>query len=158
MIAIKLATCEESVNDYMRRTLLYHSVDSEELGVTISSTLDDLSKSGLVKIIDGSTYAATTLGEAVVASSLTPEDGLFVHRELLKALQGFAMDSDLHALYTFTPVQTTQSNVNVRILLPTFLLVLNELACSPQINKTSDWLASTNNWLLFGYFKANVII
>ncbi|TVY30431.1 Helicase and polymerase-containing protein [Lachnellula hyalina] len=115
VIAIKLATCEESVNDYMRRTLLYHSVDSEELGVTISSTLDDLSKSGLVKIIDGSTYAATTLGEAVVASSLTPEDGLFVHRELLKALQGFAMDSDLHALYTFTPVQTTQSNVNWRI-------------------------------------------
>ncbi|TVY20266.1 Helicase and polymerase-containing protein TEBICHI [Lachnellula arida] len=115
VIAIKLATCDESVNDYMRKTLLYHSVDSEELGVTISSTLDDLSETGLVQIIDGSTYAATTLGEAIVASSLTPEDGLFVHRELLKALQGFAMDSDLHALYTFTPVQTTQSNINWQI-------------------------------------------
>ncbi|TVY48952.1 DNA polymerase theta [Lachnellula occidentalis] len=115
VIAIKLATCDESVNDYMRKTLLYHSVDSEELRVTISSTLDDLSESCLVEITDNSTYTATTLGEAVVASSLTPEDGLFVHRELLKALQGFAMDSDIHALYTFTPVQTTQGNINWQI-------------------------------------------
>ena len=115
VIATKLATCDDAVNDYMKKTLLYHSIDSQELKATISSTLDDLSKSGLVKNIDGSTYAATTLGEAVVASSLTPEDGLFVHRELLKALQGFAMDSDMHALYTFTPVQVTQGNVNVRI-------------------------------------------
>lgn len=125
MIAIKLATCDESVNDYMRKTLLYHSVDFEALEITISSALDDLSESGLVKIIDSSTYAATTLGEAVVASSLTPEDGLFVHRELLKALQGFAMDSDLHALYTFTPVQTTQSNINVRIPLIKFPFCLS---------------------------------
>lgn len=85
----------------MKKTLLYHSIDSQELAVTISLTLNELSEDGLINKLDDSIYAASTLGEAVVASSLTPEDGLFVHRELLKALQAFAIVSDMHALYTF---------------------------------------------------------
>jgi hypothetical protein len=124
VIATKLATCDDSVDDYMKKIPLYHSIDPEELAVTISSTLAELSKSGLVANIDSSTYAAITLGQAVVASSLTPEDGLFVLRELLKALQGFAMDSDMHALYTFTPVQATRGNVNVRFLSGYIFLVV----------------------------------
>lgn len=97
----------------MKKTLLYHSIDSQELAVTISLTLNELSEDGLINKLDDSIYAASTLGEAVVASSLTPEDGLFVHRELLKALQAFAIVSDMHALYTFTPVHAVQGNVNV---------------------------------------------
>jgi DNA polymerase theta len=61
VVATRLATCDDSVNDYMKKTLLYHSIDSEELASVISSTLDDLSKNGLVKT-DGITYEATTLG------------------------------------------------------------------------------------------------
>ena len=55
---------------------------------------------------------ATLLGQAIVASSLTPEDGLFVHRELRKALQAFVMDGEMHVLYLFTPVQAAQGSID----------------------------------------------
>lgn len=100
----------------MKKTLLYHSIDPSELTTIISSTLDDLLEHGLVNNTDGAIYEATKLGQAIVASSLTPEDGLFVHRGLLKALQGFAMGSDMHALYTFTPMSVSQGNVHVRFV------------------------------------------
>lgn len=73
VIATRLATCDDSVNDYMKKTLLYYSMDLQELASVISSTLDDLSKSGLVKT-DGITYEATTLGMyiLIVPSLLVP--------------------------------------------------------------------------------------
>jgi DNA polymerase theta len=77
--------------------------------------VQELKESGLVKESDRSDYTATLLGQAVVASSLTPEDGLFVHRELRKALQAFVMDGEMHILYLFTPVQAAQGNINWQI-------------------------------------------
>ena len=60
-------------------------------------------------------YTATLLGQAIVASSLTPEDGLFIHKELKKALAAFVLDGDMHALYTFTPVQSSYTKINWQI-------------------------------------------
>jgi hypothetical protein len=45
-----------------------------------------------------------------VASSLTPEDGIFVHDEMRRALESFVMDVmdvEMHIFYLFTPIQTT---------------------------------------------------
>lgn len=95
----------------MRNTLLYHSMDHEKLANMVRMTLQDLEGCKLLSRND-SGYEATLLGQAVVASSLTPEDGLFVHRELRNALQAFVMDGEMHVLYTFTPVQSGQSNIN----------------------------------------------
>jgi hypothetical protein len=67
-------------------------------------------------------YEATLIGQAVVASSLAPEDGLFVHKELKRALEAFVLDGEMHAFYTFTPVQVTSSKVNVS---SSILLLLN---------------------------------
>ena len=81
----------------------------------VLSTMQDLNETGLIEEIDELDYSATLLGQAVVASSLAPEDGLFVHRELQKALQAFVMDGEMHVLYSFTPVQAAHGNINWQI-------------------------------------------
>jgi DNA polymerase theta len=115
VISTKLATSSDSIDDYIRRTLLFYSIDWNELQEMVLSTLQELKKTGLIEESNGSEYSATFLGQAVVASSLAPEDGLFVHRELRKALQAFVMDGEMHVLYYFTPVQATHGNINWQI-------------------------------------------
>jgi DNA polymerase theta len=115
VIATKLATSDESIDDYMKKTLLYHSIDHDELAKIVKSTMSNLEESQLLHYANESEFRATLLGEAIVASSLTPEDGLFIHRELRKALQAFVMDGEMHVLYSFTPVQAAQINVNWQI-------------------------------------------
>ncbi|KAK0119000.1 hypothetical protein ONS96_012073 [Cadophora gregata f. sp. sojae] len=115
VIATKLASDDESIDDYMKKTLLYHSMDHEELAKMVESTMQDLEGDQLVQRTNESGFKATLLGEAIVASSLTPEDGLFIHRELRKALQAFVMDGEMHVLYSFTPVQAAVTNINWRI-------------------------------------------
>lgn len=117
VIATKLATSDESVEDYVRKTLLYHSTSTKDLGnleLEVQLAIKDLQDMKLVEI-SSSQYSATMLGQAIVASSLTPEDGLFLHKEMQKALTAFVLDGDLHALYTFTPVQSSQTKINWQI-------------------------------------------
>lgn len=59
---------------------------------------------------DDESYEATRLGQAVVASSFAPEDGLFVYDELKRALRAFVMDGDMHIFYMFTPLQVAMAN------------------------------------------------
>lgn len=99
----------------MKKTLLYHTIDQEELKSMVEITLKDLLESKLVEQTESYSYEATRLGQAVVASSLAPEDGLFVHKELRRSLEAFVLDGEMHVLYTFTPVQATQGSVNWQI-------------------------------------------
>lgn len=46
-----------------------------------------------------SKLAPTNLGQACLAASVTPEIGLKLIKELDKARQNFALDSELHLLY-----------------------------------------------------------
>ncbi|RKF57540.1 DNA polymerase theta [Golovinomyces cichoracearum] len=115
IIAVKLATSKETLNEFINNTLVYQSMDSSDLSVMVQSSLKELSDSGLVKCINDYEYKPTRLGKAIVASCLTPEDGLFVHSELRKALQAFVMDGEMHALYIFTPVQTSPVNINWKV-------------------------------------------
>ena len=73
----------------------------------VDSTLQDLLDSSLVKSVDGSVYEPTQLGQATVASAFSPEDGIFIHDELKRALQAFVMDGDMHIFYMFAPIQAT---------------------------------------------------
>ena len=107
MIAVRLATHPNAVQDYIRRTLLYHTLDHEALNLMVKTTLDDLLESQLILLEDDDTYKATQLGQAIVASSFTPEDGIFVHVEFQKALRAFVLDGEMHVFYMFTPVQCT---------------------------------------------------
>ena len=108
----------------MSKTLLHcsaededdFSINQESLAEMVKMTLQELEDTSLIKR-NYYDLEATLLGQAIVASSLTPEDGLFVHKELSKALQAFIMDGEMHVLYAFTPVQATQSNINWKIFL-----------------------------------------
>ena len=96
VIATKLASSDETVAEYMARTLLFHSMDHEELGSMVETTMAELQTMGLIIRKSDGEYSATLLGEAIVASSLTPSDGIFVHEELQKALASFVMNGDMH--------------------------------------------------------------
>ena len=77
----------------------------------MNSALEELITEELLLFKDDESYEATRLGQAVVASAFSPEDGLFVYEELKRALQAFVMDGDMHIFYMFTPLQaatTTQ--------------------------------------------------
>lgn len=115
-IAVRLATSRDSLDGYIRKTLLYHSIgDTEKVHGIIESSLKDLQVRGFISIGDFSSFQATQLGKAIVTSSLDPEDGAFVHKELKRALQAFVMDGELHLLYTFTPVHQMSVNINWKV-------------------------------------------
>lgn len=70
----------------------------------MNSALEELLKEELLCLNGDGSYGATRLGQAIVASAFSPEDGLFIHEELSKALQAFVMDGDMHVFYMFTPL------------------------------------------------------
>ena len=113
VITVRLATHIEAIQGYIRRTLLYHTMDKSDLNTMVNTTIEELIGSGLVRVDGHGGYEATPLSQATVASYLTPEDGLFLHDELRKALQAFVMDGEMHIFYTFTPVWNP-GNINIK--------------------------------------------
>ena len=112
VITVRLATHLSAIQEYVQKTLLYHSMDLALLATMVSKTLEELVGSRLVTVDSFGTFEATLLSKATVASSLTPEDGIFLHGELRRALQAFVMDGEMHIFYTFTPLYSTQSDIN----------------------------------------------
>ncbi|KAI1426928.1 P-loop containing nucleoside triphosphate hydrolase protein [Xylaria sp. FL1777] len=115
VVSIRLVNSRESINDYIRKTLLNISSTSDLIQDHVESSLRDLVEMGFIQCDSSDSYVPTQLGKAVVASSLEPEDGAFVHRELERALQAFVMDGEMHILYTFTPVQELSPSINWQI-------------------------------------------
>lgn len=76
----------------------------------MDSALRELVDEELLLLKDDESYEATRLGQAVVASSFAPEDGLYVYDELKRALRAFVMDGDMHIFYMFTPFQVAMAN------------------------------------------------
>jgi replicative superfamily II helicase len=104
VIAIRLATSRESLDDYVSKTMLAYSAEPQSIQENVEASIADLQTMGFIEVGDDGDFQATLLGKAVVASSLDPEDGIFIHNELKKALQAFVLDGDMHVLYNFTPV------------------------------------------------------
>ena len=112
VITVRLATHLSTIQEYVQKTLLYHSMDRALLATMVSKTLEELIGSELVTVDSFGTFEATLLSKATVASSLTPEDGIFLHGELRRALQAFVMDGEMHIFYTFTPPYNAQTDIN----------------------------------------------
>jgi len=104
VITVRLATHMAAIQEYVQRTLLYHTMDRAQLDNMVTTTLEELHGSELIVSDSLGSYEATALSQATVASYLTPEDGIFIHGELRRALQAFVMDGEMHIFYTFTPV------------------------------------------------------
>lgn len=115
-IATGLASGSEAIKEYVKCTLLYQSTDKKIAYSIMNSALEELVAEELLLLKDDESYEATRLGQAVVASAFSPEDGLFVYEELKRALKAFVMDGDMHIFYMFTPLQAaTNTQVDWQI-------------------------------------------
>lgn len=114
-IAVRLATSRDSLDEFVRKTLLYQSMDIAKINEIVDVSLSEMQARGFILIDTFSNFEATQLGKAIVTSSLDPDDGVFIHNELKRALQAFVMDGEMHILYTFTPVQEMSVNIDWRI-------------------------------------------
>lgn len=112
VIAVRLATHTAAIQEYVQKTLLYYTLDRTLLDIMVYQTLEELVESGLVTVDKFGSYEATLLSQAIVASYLTPEDGIFLHGELRQALRAFVMDGEMHIFYTFTPLDNSQTDIN----------------------------------------------
>jgi DNA polymerase theta len=115
VVSIRLVNSREAIRDYIRKSLLNLSSRSDLIEDHVEFSLQELVKMGFLQYDGVDSYVATQLGKAVVASSLEPEDGAFVHREMQRALQAFVMDGEMHILYTFTPVQDFSVSINWQV-------------------------------------------
>ncbi|EXF81516.1 DEAD/DEAH box helicase [Colletotrichum fioriniae PJ7] len=115
VIAIRLATSRDALDEYITKTLLSHSGPLESLQDCVEVSLRNLTNMGFVSVDDCENYQPTKLGRAIVASALDPDDGVFIHKELERALQAFVMDGEMHILYTFTPVQDSGTSINWQV-------------------------------------------
>ena len=112
VITVRLATHISAIQEYVQKTLLYHNMDRASLDTMVSKTLEELTESGLVAVDAFGSFKSTRLSEAIVASSLTPKDGIFLHGELRRALRAFVMDGEMHIFYTFTPLYSSHTDIN----------------------------------------------
>ncbi|KAM0332357.1 hypothetical protein ACHAQA_002634 [Verticillium albo-atrum] len=115
VIAIRLATSRDSIDDYAAKTLLACAGDLELVQKCIESSLNNLIALKFVTTDDQGGFRPTQLGKAIVASALDPDDGTFIHKELERALRAFVMDGEMHILYMFTPVQDYGTNINWQV-------------------------------------------
>ncbi|KAK0656733.1 P-loop containing nucleoside triphosphate hydrolase protein [Cercophora newfieldiana] len=116
IIAIRLATSREALDDYASKTMLAYTTESDAIQQNLEESLEELRKVGFIEVDNHYNYQATKLGKAIVTSSLDPEDGIFIHNELRKALQAFVLDGEMHVLYNFTPVHDLGSvGINWRV-------------------------------------------
>ena len=105
VITVRLATHEAAIQEYVQRTLLFHTIELSLLDSMVEVAIGELVSAGFLTIDKTGSYEPTRLSQATVGSFMTPEDGLLVHDELQQALRAFVMDGELHIFYLFTPVQ-----------------------------------------------------
>lgn len=111
-IATKLATSVDSLDDYIRATLLFHTTadPATTLRPIIAAALEYLRAQNLItEDTDTGYFEATKIGNATVASGFGPDEGVFLHQELSRALKNFNLECDMHIVYQFTPIHSTNT-------------------------------------------------
>ncbi|CAH1799446.1 unnamed protein product, partial [Owenia fusiformis] len=111
-----VASSPEEVTTYARCTMLSASLQEEEKGHafhSIDACIQFLKENEFVNlkaVNNASTesktekFYPTQLGAAVLASALSPDEGLVVFSELQRARKCFVLENDLHILYQVTPI------------------------------------------------------
>ncbi|KAG5989316.1 hypothetical protein E4U54_004358, partial [Claviceps lovelessii] len=115
IITIRLATSLDSILEYFSKSLLHGSKSSAFVREGVESGLEELHSMGLISGEPFGGFSPTRLGKAIVASAIDPDDGVFIHDEMKKALRAFVMDGEMHILYVFTPVQDFGMTVNWQV-------------------------------------------
>ena len=143
VIATRLANSRDTLEEYVRSSLLWQTIDHAAVLSMLDTALLELISDKLIQQTSSHlSYEPTQVGIAIVASALTPSDGLFVHTELLNALTSFCMDSEMHTLYLFTPIPsptnaTTVSfpilRTQIDLLPPSDLRAFTHIGLSPSL-------------------------
>ena len=118
VVATRLATSKSSLEEYVNSSLLWQTHDHTSVLAMLDTALEELVATKLIRPSLGDSYEPTQVGSAIVASALTPEDGVFVHSEMQRALASFVMESEMHCLYLFTPIPSPSQPVEIQW--PTF--------------------------------------
>ena len=95
-IAIRLANHDQGLQDYLTKTLLYHSTSIATLQQMFMTSLYQLEEDQLIQIVNDE-YYATPLGKAIVGAGLDLDSGTFIYTEVKHALQHFVMVSGYHS-------------------------------------------------------------
>lgn len=107
VVVTRLAHSRHTIGEYVSKSLLFQTAEPLVVWAMADDAIRDLSSKHLIQATSCNSFEPTNLGQAIVASSLSPEDGIFVYDEMRRALESFVMDGELHIFYLFTPVQTT---------------------------------------------------
>ncbi|KAK8930386.1 DNA polymerase theta [Metarhizium anisopliae] len=110
-----LRSLSTGADPVLEETVLYGVAFHHFVHKGIELSLEELQSMGLIMPDSSTGYAPTQLGKAIVASAIDPDDGVFVHKELVKALRAFVMDGEMHILYVFTPVHNFGTTVNWQV-------------------------------------------
>lgn len=96
-----VAETRTDVETYARCTLLAASMEDPPEGADhIQECIDFLLDAEFIALLPSSeVFRATPLGSAVLASALSPDEGLMVFSELQKARRCFVLENDLHLVY-----------------------------------------------------------
>ena len=95
-IAIRLANHDQGLQDYLTKTLLYHSTSIATLQQMFMTSLYQLEEDQLIQIVNDE-YYAMPLGKAIVGAGLDLDSGTFIYTEVKHALQHFVMVSGYHS-------------------------------------------------------------
>ena len=114
VIATRLANSRISLEEYVHNSLLWQTHDHTSVLAMLDVALEDLLTTNLIQQSLGISYEPTQVGSAIVASALTPEDGIFVHSEMRRALASFVMESEMHCLYLLTPIPSPTQPIELQ--------------------------------------------
>ncbi|KAF6207903.1 hypothetical protein GE061_016352 [Apolygus lucorum] len=103
VVASGLISSYEEVRCYTNCTLLAAYEDSEKIDRAVQKCVKYLSTKGFIEIKNETEISVSSLAEACLSASMTPDQGLALLAELDKARKCFVLDSDLHAVYQVTP-------------------------------------------------------
>lgn len=112
VIVSGVASTPDQVEKYASNTLLSAAMEdsassSQLTENTIESCIKFLQENEFIRLQElgsGLRYAASQLGLACLASSLSPDEGLLVFKELQKARKKFVLENELHIIYQVVPI------------------------------------------------------
>lgn len=117
VIVTGLVKTVQEVIDYINCTMMAAELTDEDqeavkagIAAKVTSYLTELNfvSCRASQTLDSHEYVPTQLGKGVISSSLAPEDGLILLKELCKARKGFVLNCDLHLLYEIIPHSLTK--------------------------------------------------
>lgn len=106
VIANNSARTRSQIDQYLNSSFWFSSstqAEKDSYMSSITEVLTYLSLRGFTEEIRRGVYKPTRLGNAVLASGLSPEEALDLVQDLTRAREGFCLVNDLHIIYQVTP-------------------------------------------------------